>query len=210
MENLKWKIFFMSPEGDFFMFTGIISHLGKLTNKSGSVYDISLPKELMQQITAGTSIAVNGICLTVFNKLPNNTVQIEIMPETVKRSAFMDLKTGDLINLELPATPNTMLSGHIVQGHIDGTGTIQKIIADENSRIITITVPSQLQKYIVEKGSIAVNGISLTVISCNKNSFTVGIIPFTWKHTMLQQIKVGDRVNIETDIVGKYILSSLE
>ena len=107
--------------------------------------------------------------------------------------------------MELPVTPQTFLSGHIVQGHVDGIGTLVDIKQQKNSRLLTVKIPLELNKYIVEKGSIAVNGISLTVISIEETYFTVGIIPYTWEYTMLHCIKIGDAMNIELDILGKYI-----
>lgn len=126
------------------------------------------------------------------------------MPETAKRTMLGRLKIGDLVNLELPVSLTQLLSGHLVHGHVDGVGTIKKIQKEGNSRLLTITISRDLNKYIVEKGSIAVNGISLTVINVGLD-FTVGIIPYTWQHTMLKQTKLGDSVNIEVDILAKYL-----
>ncbi|OGG20721.1 riboflavin synthase subunit alpha [Candidatus Gottesmanbacteria bacterium RIFCSPHIGHO2_02_FULL_40_13] len=187
------------------MFTGIISHLGKLTKAENPVFTFSAPKTFCASLKKGTSIAVNGTCLTVTSKPRSNAFSVEIIPETLKRTMPGKLKVDDLVNLELPVTANTLLSGHIVQGHVDGTGKVEEIKKEGNSRLFTIKIPSRLSKYIVEKGSIAVNGVSLTVIDIGDNFFTVGIIPHTWDKTMLYTIKSGDYVNIEVDILAKYL-----
>ncbi len=187
------------------MFTGIISHLGKLTKAEDSVFTFSAPKTFCASLKKGTSIAINGACLTVTSKPRSNAFSVEIMPETLKRTMLGKLKVDDLVNMELPVTANTLLSGHIVQGHVDGTGKVEKIKKEGNSRLFTIKIPSLLSKYIVEKGSIALNGISLTVICAQASYFTVGIIPYTWKRTMLSKLQPGDLVNIETDILAKYL-----
>lgn len=187
------------------MFTGIITHLGSLKEKRGSKFTFSVDKSFCDQIKNGTSIAVNGVCLTVIDKPTPGTFAIEIMPETQKKTMFGKLQKNNLINLELPVTPQTLLSGHIVQGHVDATGKIGSIIKEGNSKLITVHLPESLTKFIIEKGSIALNGISLTVITVASSSFTVGIIPYTWTHTMLHETQVGDLVNIEVDVLAKYI-----
>lgn len=186
------------------MFTGIITHVGKLEKKEKSVFTFSAPRGLMRKLKKGTSLAVNGCCLTV-NNFSSELFSVEVMPETQKKTMFGSLQSGSMVNLELPVLASSFLSGHIVQGHIDGVGTVKRVEKEGNSRILTITVPKSIMHYIVAKGSIAINGISLTVISVNKNSFTVGITAYTWEHTMLHLGKIGDLVNIETDIVAKYI-----
>jgi len=186
------------------MFTGIITHLGKLTKKENTVFSFETDQTFFTKLEIGTSVAVNGVCLTI-TSLSKNIFSVEIMPETVKKTVFELQKINDLVNLELPMTPTDFFSGHIVQGHVDGIGTIKQIKEDGNSTILTIQIPKELAKYIVAKGSICVNGISLTLIDSSTTNFSVGIIPFTRKHTMLLKIKVGDKVNIETDIIAKYI-----
>lgn len=191
--------------GFFIMFTGIITHIGKLVKKDQSVFTISADHGLIKQLEAGTSIAVNGVCLTVLNKPTTDEFSIEIMPETQQKTNMHTLKENDLVNLELPATPQTFLSGHIVQGHVDTTGEIIEIKQDGNSHIFTFEIKPELTKYIIGKGSITINGISLTVIDVTDNQFTVGIIPHTWKNTMIQTTKINDLVNIEVDVLAKYI-----
>ena len=187
------------------MFTGIITHLGKIKQKEATRFSIEADASLICQLEKGASIAVNGTCLTILKKPFDSTFSVEAMPETFKRTALGKLTPDDTVNLELPATPNTFLSGHIVQGHVDGTGKLVSIQKEGNSKILKISIQPKLEKYIVEKGFIGLNGMSLTVIQAEKTFFTVGIIPYTWSHTMLQNIKVGDQVNIETDIIAKYL-----
>lgn len=186
------------------MFTGIIENLGKIENISENQLTISAGGNFMQKISEGLSISINGICLTVA-KFNEENFRIDFIPETREKTNIGSLRNGDFVNLELPATSETFLSGHIVQGHVDGVGKIEEITEDGNSRVLTISIPEQLSKYIVNKGSITLNGISLTVIEINDNILKVGIIPVTWDKTMLKQIKVGDQINIEVDVIAKYV-----
>ena len=186
------------------MFTGIISHLGRVKSYRNSSFTFEVSASLARSLKHGTSIAVNGVCLTVTEKKVKS-FQIEVMPETVERTALSDLKIGDFVNLELSMKAADRFAGHIVLGHVDGMATVKSIEKEGNSHIFTFKIPKSLSRYIVEKGSIAVNGISLTVIDTNNKTFTVGIIPYTWRHTMLSSAKVGDRVNIEVDILAKYL-----
>lgn len=186
------------------MFTGIITNLGTVKRKTNTELTIATDKDLLKKLVKGTSIAVDGICLTVVTK-DKTTFSIEFMPETAKKTNIHYLKIGNEVNLELPATAETLLSGHIVQGHVDAVGEITNIKSEGNSHIFTFTIPQLLNKYIIEKGSIAVNGISLTVISINKTHFTIGVIPHTWKNTMLHEAKIGDVVNLEVDTLAKYV-----
>lgn len=186
------------------MFTGIIAHTGKLKKKEKQLFTFSAPNTLIQKLEKGDSIAVNGCCLTVID-VSDNTFSVEIMPETQNKTIIGKLGIGDIVNFELPMSMNSLLSGHILQGHIDGIGTVLKIQKIKNSHILTIDVPKSLTYYVVEKGSIAVNGISLTVIDTGKDFFTVGIVPYTLENTMLREIKTGDFVNIEVDIFAKYV-----
>ena len=196
---------FLSPEyRDFFMFIGIINNLGRVFSKNKNVLIIKTEKDFLDCLEEGISVAVDGICLTVvaYNK---NFFEVNIMPETANKTNIKYLQSGDLVNLELPATANSFLSGHIVEGHIDGTGRLQSLTKKNNSHILKISLPNYLLKYIVVKGSIAINGISLTVMEVTKKYFTIGIIPHTWVTTMLHTIRVGDVVNVEVDILAKYV-----
>lgn len=186
------------------MFTGIITNLGKVINKSENKITIKTDRALTDKLSTGTSIAVDGICLTVVHK-SKDKFSIDYMPETEEKTNIKYLKTSDLVNLELPATANSLLSGHIVLGHIDAAARIEEINKRGNSCILRFSIAEKLSGYIVEKGSIAVNGISLTVIGIKPREFTVGITPYTWNNTMLKQVKVSDVVNIEVDILAKYL-----
>lgn len=187
------------------MFTGIITHLGKVVKKEKAVFTFSADDSLTKQLEAGTSIAVNGVCLTVLEKPQTYEFSVEIMPETQQKTNMSTLKENDLVNLELPATTNSFLSGHIVQGHIDTTAKIIEIKEVGNSHLMTFSINPEFTKYIIEKGSITVNGIALTVITKTNDQFAVGIIPHTWQHTMLHTTKINDQVNIEVDVLAKYI-----
>lgn len=187
------------------MFTGIITHLGKVVKKEKAVFTFSADDSLTKQLEAGTSIAVNGVCLTVLEKPQTYEFSVEIMPETQQKTNMSTLKENDLVNLELPATTNSFLSGHIVQGHIDTTAKIIEIKEVGNSHLMTFSINPEFTKYIIEKGSITVNGIALTVITKTNDQFDVGIIPHTWQHTMLHTTKINDQVNIEVDVLAKYI-----
>jgi len=186
------------------MFTGIITHLGKLTKKDRSTFTFDSDQSFCKKINIGASVAINGVCLTVIQK-SKSFFSVEVMPETLEKTILGLVKIGNLVNLELPATPTTILSGHIVQGHIDNTSKLLDMKLKGNSRMLKFSSPPALTKYIVNKGSIAVNGISLTVIEAKKNYFTVGIIPHTWNNTMLHTLKSGNLVNIEVDILAKYL-----
>lgn len=189
------------------MFTGIIEEIGiiqsiKKNNKS-SVLSIQ-GKKIFEDIHIGDSIAVNGVCLTVttFN---NKTFTADVMNETLSRSSLGSLKNGSYVNLERAMSASGRFGGHIVSGHIDGTGKIMKIKRDDNAIWYTVTVEDSLIRYIVEKGSIAIDGISLTIAKVNENSFSVSIIPHTSQETTLSHRSVGDIVNIENDVIGKYV-----
>jgi len=157
----------------------------------------------LKKLAHGGSIAVDGTCLTVVSKTADS-FSADIMPETVERTTLGKMKRDDEVNLELPATPTTFLSGHVVQGHVDGIGKVKNIRARGTSHIVEIAVPRALMPYIVPKGSVAVNGVSLTVISVSASGFTVGIIPHTWEETAFSHLSPGSQVNIETDVFAKY------
>jgi len=191
------------------MFTGIIEQTGRIIDKTDAKLVIQAEPVFAAKLAIGASVAVDGICLTVTSLKPA-AFGVDVMPQTVERTNLKYLKTGDLVNLELPATASSLLSGHIVQGHIDDIARLETVINQGNSQVLKFSLPESLAKYVVEKGSIAVNGISLTVIETGSNYFTVGIIPHTWESTMLRVIKTGDYVNIEVDILAKYIESLLK
>ncbi len=186
------------------MFTGIITHTGKVADIFRSEIKIRTSNSLMRKLDTGTSISVNGICLTVTEK-KNDSFTADVMPETRVRTNVRYLKRGKLVNLELPTTPNSFLSGHLVQGHIDGTVRLEHIIKKETSRILKFSLPPMLSKYVVEKGSIAVDGIALTVVEAKRSYFRVGIIPHTWHTTAIHELRVSDAANIEVDSIAKYV-----
>lgn len=186
------------------MFTGIITNLGKISKKGANRLSVKANKELLGKLSNGLSIAVDGICFTITSK-SGDVFNIDFMPETEARTNIKYLKGGSLVNLELPATPNTFFSGHIVQGHIDAVAKLEDITKEENTYILKFTIHDSFFKYIVTKGSVAVNGISLTAINSGKKYFTVGIIPYTWENTTLHTLKLGDFVNVEVDILAKYL-----
>lgn len=187
------------------MFTGIITHVGKVESIKQYHYTFSADASFFQKLNQGTSVSVNGICLTVEADPQAHSFSVEAMPETIKKTMIGGLNISQFVNLELPMSADTLFAGHIVQGHIDGTGRITAITSEGNSHIVTIGVKSKLARYVINKGSIAVNGISLTIIEARPSAFTIGIIPYTWMHTMLQYAKVGDGVNIEIDVLAKYV-----
>jgi riboflavin synthase len=186
------------------MFTGIITHTGVVVNKTRTTLAVSAGRDIVCTLRRGGSVAVNGACLTVTKKT-TGTFSADVMPETFKRTAFSALTKGAPVNLELPATPLTFLSGHIVGGHVDAVGIVREIRKVGNQFTLSVSVPKQISRYIVPKGSITVNGVSLTVIDAQSNVFTVGIIPHTWKSTMFHTLKPKAQVNIEVDVLAKYV-----
>lgn len=186
------------------MFTGIITHLGTFAKRKQYEFLFVVPKDLAKQLTEGLSIAIDGVCLSV-KKKEATAIYVDIMPETLKKTILGNLKLNTLVNLELPITTGTFFAGHIVQGHIDGVAKLEEIFKKDNSYVLKFSILNTLSKFIVEKGSITINGISLTVIEAKKDFFLVGIVPYTWNHTMLHNIKIGDFVNVEVDILAKYL-----
>ncbi len=189
------------------MFTGIVEEIGKVQNIKMNTKSSRLNiegKKILEDIHIGDSISVNGVCLTVttFN---NNTFTADVMNETLTRSSLGELKKGSFVNLERAMPVNGRFGGHIVSGHIDGTGQVRKIEKDDNAIWYNISLENKLMKYVVEKGSIAIDGVSLTVAKVSENEFSVSIIPHTAEETILSHKSVGDIVNIENDIVGKYV-----
>lgn len=187
------------------MFTGIIRHFGVVQQRTRAGLRVAAPKGLIKQITKGDSVAVNGVCLSVVKIAKPRDFFADVMPETWAKTALGDLAQGARVNLELPATAHSFLSGHLVQGHVDATASVKSIRRSGNSRIFTFSLPKALGKYLVHKGSVAINGISLTVIKASRGQFSAGIVPHTWRHTALSEAKAGDRVNLEVDILAKYL-----
>lgn len=185
------------------IFTGIVEELGKVESISQGKLCIKAQK-VLQGTQLGDSIAVNGICLTVTN-ITNDSFTADVMPETFRKTALGSLKYGSNVNLERALCLNSRLGGHIVSGHIDGTGTIKEFKNEGNAIIMSIKAPHALLKYVIPKGSIAIDGISLTVVSVTADEFSVSLIPHTRLVTCLKDKKMGDAVNLETDVIAKYI-----
>ncbi len=194
------------------MFTGIIEEVGEIVNvlkKTDSlILEIKAPKTIKDS-NLGDSICVNGVCLTV-TKLTENSFFADVSPETFGRTNLKFLKTGNLVNLEKSLTLSKPLGGHIVTGHIDDLGKIVEINKLRDFYEITVEFSENLRKYIVEKGSIAINGISLTVNRVYDNKISLMIIPHTMNDTNLRNVNIGDLVNIEVDIIGKYVENMLK
>ena len=191
------------------MFTGIITHTGTVANKTRTTLAIHAGRDIARALKRGDSVAVNGACLTVAKK-SGDTFVADVMPETFKRTNFSILTAKRIVNLELPTTPQTFLSGHIVQGHVEAVGTVKEIRKEKNQHTLLISVPKQISRYIAPKGSVTVNGVSLTVINYRSGSFSVCVIPHTWESTMFHTLKPKDLVNLEADVLAKYIESFCE
>lgn len=189
------------------MFTGIIEEIGVVLalKRSGSSGALQIrAKKVLEGTQIGDSIAVNGVCLTV-TKRDNASFTADVMPETLARSSLGQAKPGGSVNLERAMAADGRFGGHIVSGHIDGVGTIEKITNDGNAVRYQILAPSHVMRGIVEKGSVAIDGISLTVTMAQKERFEVSVIPHTLGETTLARKKQGEKVNLENDIIGKYV-----
>lgn len=189
------------------MFTGIIEEIGKVTQIQKGTHSAILQiqaKIVLEQLKIGDSVAVNGVCLTV-TSISSHSFTADVMHETLNRSALSGLTCGSSVNLERAMPANGRFDGHIVAGHVDGIGKVMQIRRDDNAVWFTIQANSSIMHYIVEKGSIAIDGISLTVASLSTDFFCVSVIPHTAKVTTLGMRKIGDTVNLENDIIGKYV-----
>jgi riboflavin synthase len=189
------------------VFTGLIEDLGevKRIEKRGENLSLFISSHLNpRELKDGDSIAVNGACLTLVSTTPQGFTA-EVSPETVRRTNLGDLRERDHVNLERALRLSDRLGGHLVSGHVDGTGTLSRKMKEGDFCHITFAAPQEIMRYVIEKGSIAVDGISLTVNQCRDKDFTVTIIPFTLSHTNLGERKVGERVNLEGDLIGKYV-----
>ena len=185
------------------MFTGLVEELGIISKITQTEIWIEA-SVVMKDLGIKDSISVNGACLTVVD-LKENTFRVDVVPETLSRTDLGDLAIGDKVNLERSAQLGGRLGGHIVQGHVDGTAEIISIVEDGTSWSIEFQIANSLSKYIVEKGFICVDGASLTVVNCDEKSFSIALIPYTKDNTVLGLKRVGSTVNIETDIIGKYL-----
>ena len=185
------------------MFTGIVEEIGRVQAVDGAALSIAAGKTL-EDLAIGGSIAVNGTCLTAASVAPG-AFSAEVTPETLRRTNLGRLTPGDSVNLERPVAVSGRLGGHIVQGHVDGVGDVIGIVPEGNSRVMRFRAPTDLMRYIVPKGFIAVDGISLTVVEVQGGAFTVSVIPTTYRETVLGVRREGDMVNLEADVIAKYV-----
>jgi len=189
------------------MFTGLVEGTGEITGLTPQAEGLRLTVRTSfaaAELSLGESVAVAGACLTVVALTPP-AAAFEVSPETLKRTTFPLKKVGDRVNLERSLRLGDRLGGHLVTGHVDAVGTVKEVRSGPAHFQLKIELPEALSRFVIEKGSIAVDGVSLTVNACRGNAFLVNIIPFTAKETTLAALKVGDRVNLETDIIGKYV-----
>jgi len=193
------------------MFTGLIEAVGEIADVKTSPggYRIRIRTTLAADLASGDSLAVNGVCLTVVTA-DGGEVHADIGPETARVTTLGSLRQRQRVNLERSMRADGRVGGHFVQGHVDAPGFVEEIRPDGDSHWLTISFDSSLAPYLIRKGSIAVDGVSLTIAGLGENVFDVMIIPFTWANTALSSLKVGDRVNIECDMIGKYVARSLE
>jgi riboflavin synthase len=185
------------------LFTGIIEELGKVTSAGGGELAIAAG-EVTAGMERGASIAVNGVCLTVTD-FDQNSFAVKVMPETLRRTNLGQLTSGDMVNLERALPLGGRLGGHLVEGHVDNVGKVASITTEGEARLINFYAPPEIMDYLVEKGFIAVDGISLTIVSRNSGSFGVSVVDYTLKNTNLGSRRVGDTVNLEVDIIAKYV-----
>ncbi len=194
------------------MFTGLVEELGRIEGKkrSGGILKLLVgAKKVLEGLTEGSSIAVNGCCLTVTHLQPGR-FSADVSEETQKNTTLPLLRVGERINLERPVSPQTRFGGHILTGHVDGIARIVGKKAHSSGIVHEIELVSGFAPYVVDKGSIAVDGVSLTILRLSARCFSVNVIPYTQKSTTLGVRKVGDKVNIELDMIGKYVVSFLK
>ncbi|NWF91059.1 MAG: riboflavin synthase [Ignavibacteriaceae bacterium] len=189
------------------MFTGLVEEKGKVIkkNKTGDGYQFEIEaKKIMEDLDIGSSVSVNGCCLTVVKKTQNSFF-VDTIEETLKKTNLGLLELNSKVNLERPLKANARLGGHFVLGHVDTTGKISEIKELSNSHFITISYPAKFKQYLIFVGSISIDGVSMTVAQLGENTFSVGVIPFTWQETIFSDKQVGDTVNLEFDVLGKYV-----
>jgi riboflavin synthase len=188
------------------MFTGIIESLGKIEKivKEKDNVHLTVSSVFTDELKIDQSVAHNGVCLTVVG-IENNEYTVTAIKETLIKTTIGDLKIGEAVNLERGMRMGDRLDGHIVQGHVDETGTCVDIVEDNGSTIFTFEYASVMNNITIEKGSITINGVSLTVVNSKDTKFSVAIIPFTLEHTTFNELKIGSSVNLEFDVIGKYV-----
>ena len=194
------------------MFTGIIENLAKVAKveKSQSNLELYIESTLAGELKVDQSVAHNGVCLTVVEIFGDRTYRVTAIEETIDKTNLGDLTQGDSINLERCMTLGARLDGHIVQGHVDQIGICENIQEKDGSWIYTFSYDTSMENVTVEKGSITVNGTSLTVVNSSKGMFSVAIIPYTYENTVFNTLSKGDRVNLEFDVIGKYVARMME
>jgi riboflavin synthase len=188
------------------MFTGLVQDLGRITDvhSSGDGVRLTVQTALAPELGEGDSVAVNGVCLTA-TVLASGAFEAEVMNETLSRSSLAQAGEGSVVNLELALRASDRLGGHVVQGHVDSVGTVTDVSADGFARRVRIDAPAEVLRYVVHKGSVAVDGVSLTVADLDDASFTVSLIPETLERTTLGRAAAGTRVNVEVDVMAKYV-----
>jgi riboflavin synthase len=193
------------------VFTGLVEEVGRVVSlEAGETFRLKVSaKRILGGTGIGDSVSVNGVCLTV-NELDGASLTFHAMPETLRRTALGDLAEGSPVNLERAMTLERRFGGHIVQGHVDGVGEVLAVYSEGDAQIWEFEAPAGVLRYTVEKGGVCVDGISLTVVALRDASFTASILPQTRANTNLQGLKVGDRVNLEADVIGKYVERLLE
>ena len=188
------------------MFTGIIENTArvvKITRENANIH-YTLESDLTHELKIDQSVAHNGICLTVV-AIDGNHYTVTAIDETLKKTNLGTVKEGDILNMERAMLMNARLDGHIVQGHVDQTATCTNVVNEDGSWRYTFEYDGSLQNVTIEKGSICINGVSLTVVDSSRNSFSVAVIPYTYEHTGFKNLKKGDLVNLEFDVIGKYV-----
>jgi riboflavin synthase len=186
------------------MFTGLVEQMGEV-RKSGTRLAVATP--LTSELERGDSVSVNGVCLTAV-AIEDGAFEADVMEETLSRSSLGSLAAGDRVNLELALRVGDRLGGHFVQGHVDATGTVAAVEPREHSTVVRVDAPADLLRYVVEKGSIAVDGVSLTVTEVDDEGFSVSLIPETLERTTLGSVRAGDTVNLEADMLAKYAVKT--
>ena len=193
------------------MFTGIITHKGQVKsiansgdNNSSVYFEIGVNSDFVGDIKLGDSIAVNGTCLTVIS-FDSNSFRLQLIPETIARTSFLTTTIGDEVNLEKALKMSQRLDGHIVQGHIDGVGIVEDYLQQQDNWVLSINVPVELHKYVAYKGSITLNGVSLTISKKTQNGLQVSLIDHTLDNTNLKNLIVGSLVNVEIDVIARYV-----
>jgi riboflavin synthase len=193
------------------MFTGLIESLGKVTDvrlvETGSRVRIAAP--VAADVREGESVSVNGVCLTVVGG-GQKDIHVDVGPETSRVSTLGGLQSGTVVNLERAIRADGRFGGHLVLGHVDGMGTVEQLREEAEFWWMTVSYPAALAPYLIHRGSIAVDGISLTVAALNRSEFDVQIVPFTWAHSNLNTLGIGSRVNLECDVLGKYVVRAME